>query len=318
MTVRISAVVCTHNRVPYLKKAIQSLLGQRLHRSAFEIIVVDNASTGNTKRVVDAYVGKIANFSYVYEPQLGLSQARNTGFRHAVGEFIAYLDDDAVASENWLSSALKAFDTTAPQVGCVAGKVDPIWEAPRPLWLPDELLPYLTVLNLSEKARFLANSELIVGTNMVFPRACLEKVGGFSSSLGRKGKRLLSNEELVLRKLLEQQGFRTYYEPKMCVGHYVARERLCKRWFTKRLFWQGVSEVAGNQLLTRGHPTFADLMKARRKLAGSYRRWKNSVKRGYSKDQTFLRACESARALGQLWSQIRLWSRYRLRISRIL
>ena len=96
MNVQISAVVCTHNRAAYLRKALQSLVDQTMAQELYEIIVVDNASTDGTKQVVSEYSGA-SNLRCLYEPVIGLSRARNTGWGNARGEYVAYLDDDAVA-----------------------------------------------------------------------------------------------------------------------------------------------------------------------------------------------------------------------------
>ncbi|MEE8471432.1 MAG: glycosyltransferase family A protein [Dehalococcoidia bacterium] len=95
MSIRVSAIICTHNRSDYLRQAIQSLADQTLPTEQYEVIVVDNGSTDNTRAVVEGF-DHIANLRYVYEPILGLSQARNTGWQNARGEYIAFMDDDAI------------------------------------------------------------------------------------------------------------------------------------------------------------------------------------------------------------------------------
>jgi glycosyltransferase involved in cell wall biosynthesis len=72
----ISAIICTHNRACYLGAAIASLLEQTY--TAYEIIVVDNASTDDTRAVVETYL-PYPTLTYMYESTLGLSAARNRG-----------------------------------------------------------------------------------------------------------------------------------------------------------------------------------------------------------------------------------------------
>jgi glycosyltransferase involved in cell wall biosynthesis len=244
MTIKVSAVICTLNRADYLRKAIKSLANQSLESGAYEILVVDNRSTDNTKAVVTEEFAHISNLHYIYEPVLGLSQARNTGWQHAKGAYVAYLDDDAIANSCWLEQIVQAFETIKPQPGCVGGKVEPIWEAPRPDWLPDELLPFLTVVDWSNTPIILGEDQYIAGANMAFPKFLLEAVEGFHVNLGRKGKSLLSNEELLLRNKLQEKNYEIYYDPKIAVKHHVSASRLAKSWFLKRTYWQGVSEAA--------------------------------------------------------------------------
>lgn len=243
MRIRISAIICTLNRAAYLCKAIQSLVNQTLPNEYYEILIVDNGSTDDTKRVVVEEFAHLHNLHYLYEPVLGLSQARNTGWQNAKGEYIAYLDDDAIAYPDWLEKIIKVFESVTPQPGCVGGKVEAIWEASRPHWLPDKLLPYLTVLDWSEVPIILEDWRYIAGANMAFPKFLLEAVKGFQVSFGRKGGKLLSNEEILLRNQLKINGYTIYYDPEIVVGHHIAASRLTQSWFFQRTYWQGISEA---------------------------------------------------------------------------
>ena len=57
-----------------------------------------------------------------------------------------------------------------PQPGCVGGRGDAIWEAPRPSWLADEMLSYLTIVDGSPTATFPGDDRYPPGANMAFPR----------------------------------------------------------------------------------------------------------------------------------------------------
>jgi glucosyl-dolichyl phosphate glucuronosyltransferase len=243
MSVRISAVICTFNRSSYLRKAIQSLIDQTLVESEYEILVVDNCSTDNTQQMVSEEFGTVENLHYIYESKIGLSTARNTGWKAAKGKYIAYLDDDAIAAPHWLETLIYDFDHVTPQPACIGGKIDPIWEAERPKWLPDKLLPYLTILDWSNEPSMIDESKYIAGANMAFTEQALALVNGFQTKFGRKGKKLLSNEELVLQNQLRKYGFNIYYDPKAMVRHHIVIDRLHQQWFVKRTYWQGVSRA---------------------------------------------------------------------------
>jgi glycosyltransferase involved in cell wall biosynthesis len=205
MSVRISAIICTLNRIEYLRKAIKSLVEQTLPKECYEILIVDNGSTDGTSNVALKEFSYVPNLRYLYEPVLGLSRARNTGWQGAIGEYVAYLDDDAIASSNWLEMILSVFETVESQTGCVGGRVVPIWKARRTPWLPAEMLSYLSIVNPSDKPLKLEDSRNIAGTNIAFPKKILDAMGGFQTDLGRKGGKLLSNEEILLRRQLEKK-----------------------------------------------------------------------------------------------------------------
>ncbi len=243
MSVRISAVVCTFNRTNYLRKAIRSLVEQTLFRDHYDILVVDNGSTDNTREVVLREFSNVQSLRYLYEPILGVSQARNTGWANAAGEYVAYLDDDAIVSPQWLEKILNVFETVKPKPGCVGGKVEPIWEVPRPPWLSDEIVPYLTTVDWSKTPIALNDTQWLAGTNIAFPRSLLEVMGGFQVDLGRKGSKLLSMEEILLQRQLQSKGYDCFYHPEISVGHHMQASRLAKGWFFKRVYWQGVCEA---------------------------------------------------------------------------
>ena len=243
-TVRISAVVCTLNRAAYLAKAVESLVNQTCPKEYYEIIVVDNRSTDNTKEVVEQ-LSQCARIKYIYEPIKGLCQARNTGWRAAGGKYVAYLDDDAIACPHWLEKMLEAFETVKPAPASVGGRVIPIWESERPAWLKEQMLKAYAIVDWGNDARFFKPSspEHHVGCNVAYSREMLQECGGFNVNLGRKGKNLLSNDENLIRKHIDSHGLGIYYDPEILVEHLVPKERLTRRFMLRRHFWQGVSDV---------------------------------------------------------------------------
>lgn len=92
----ISVIIPTYNRSLFLAEAIQSVLDQEyfqlLHSSScFEILVIDDGSSDNTKDVVEAFKGKV---KYHLQKHKGVSAARNLGLDLAKGDYIAFLDSD--------------------------------------------------------------------------------------------------------------------------------------------------------------------------------------------------------------------------------
>jgi glycosyltransferase involved in cell wall biosynthesis len=243
MNTEISAVICTHNQARYLRQSLASLVAQELPRQEFEIIVVDNGSTDNTREVVEAY--RDPGFvRYIYEPVIGLSQARNTGWKHASGTYVAYLDDDSIAQRDWLARITDAFRTVSPQPVSVGGRIMPIWEAERPAWLLKEMETYIGIINWSLTPMFITDDRFYLpGSNISYSRSVLEKNKGFNTHLGRKGRSLLSNEEICLQRYLRRSNLPIWYDPEICIYHHVKPECLRKEWFFRRYYWQGASDV---------------------------------------------------------------------------
>lgn len=244
---QISAIICTHNRDNYLGAAIDSLLAQEF--ANFEIIVVDNASTDQTRQVVESRLPE-PKLQYVYESVVGLSVARNTGAKTAQAPILAYLDDDAVASPQWLQVFHDAYQQNE-QLAVAGGKVTLLWpegtEAPK--WLSPALAGNLGAYDLGDSTIYINEPGLTPrGLNYSIRRSFLNEIGGFDPNLGRVGKRLLSNEELLMTQEALQRGWQIAYLPDALVAHNVAPERMRRSWFLKRGWWQGISEYYREEL----------------------------------------------------------------------
>ena len=242
MDIAISAVICTHNREKYIEKSLTSLINQTLEKENYEIIVVDNASTDNTRDITTKFLKLHTNIKYINEPVLGLSQSRNTGWQNSEGKYVAYLDDDAVADPDWLKNILSVFRNAKPAPGIVGGKIDPIWESDPPAWLSDQMIRALTVIDWSKEPVVLNNTHMwLAGANIAYQKSLFLKHGGFDVSLGRKGQNLLSCEETILNSIIEDAGYNIYYDPSIRVRHHIPPDRIKKSWHVKRQYWNGVS-----------------------------------------------------------------------------
>ena len=240
----ISVVICTRNRADLLAQAMASVVNQQFPRGDFEIIVVDNASTDRTPDVVARFQAA-GQIRYLREERVGLCIARNTGWQAASGRYVAFFDDDAIAQPGWLAAIRDGFATAAASVGAIGGRVDPIWEQRRPLWLADEIAGSLTIVDWGEPGRVIADirREWLVGANMAVPKALLVQIGGFHPWLDRVGNHLLSSGDVFLQMELIRRGYQCVYLPAMAVQHLVPASRLNRRWFLRRFYWQGVSDA---------------------------------------------------------------------------
>jgi glucosyl-dolichyl phosphate glucuronosyltransferase len=240
----ISVILCTRNRADLLDIALNSLLNQEFPRDDFEVLVVDNGSTDHTPQIVAQY--ESANIMrYIHEPNIGLCIARNTGWQSARGRLVAYFDDDAIAVPKWLAAVRSAFAAHPSEVGVVGGRVEPMWEQPRPSWLADEIAYSLTIVDWGDEAKFIddPSREWLVGANMAIPRELLAKIGGFHPWLDRAGTNMLSSGDVFLIKEIIRHGYRCLYWPEMAIQHLVTAARLDPKWFLRRYYWQGVSDA---------------------------------------------------------------------------
>jgi glycosyltransferase involved in cell wall biosynthesis len=114
---QISVIIPHFNQLAALDMCLASLEGQSLPRDRFEILVVDNGSSGGIEPI-EAMVGARARL--LVERTKGAGPARNRGAREAAGEVFAFIDADCSASPHWLEEGL----TGLKQFDIVGGRVD--------------------------------------------------------------------------------------------------------------------------------------------------------------------------------------------------
>lgn len=250
MTPRISAIVCTYNRSTLLRRCLDGFRDQTLAAGAFEIVVVNNNSNDDTAAVAAEYAAARPNLVLVDEPRQGLSAARNRGLGTASAPLVAFLDDDAVASPDWLDRIVRWFDMLDDTVVMVGGDIDPEWGAPRPDWLNQSMVRAISAgLAWSDEARFVdGRDEWLFEGASGYRLGPLLEFGGFPEQLGRVGDVLLSGEA-ALHFRLAAAGYRFFYDPALRARHYIAAARLTRPWFRKRYFWQGVTAFQVEQYL---------------------------------------------------------------------
>lgn len=237
----ITAIICTRNRAQLLESAVQSLLRQTRPRADYDIMVVDNGSTDQTADICIRLAGD--SVRYVFEPVPGLSKARNTGWRQSHSRYIAYLDDDAIADETWIDALICAYESQSPVPAAVGGPVRLKWEVPEPEWINHALRLPLGFLDWGRQPRRLTPAEFLIGANCSYCRAVLEQFGGFDEHLGRKKNCLLSGEEILIQRKIEQNSGYLFYAPAAGVQHLVPAARTQPWWFYHRFFWGGVTDV---------------------------------------------------------------------------
>jgi len=109
---KVSIIIPTFNRQHMLKDAISSVLAQTYKN--FEIIIVDDGSTDDTKDVVKAFGDY--RIKYIWQENAGVSSARNHGVRLSQGEYIAFLDSDDIYLPWCIEEKLKVVEL---QSGCI-------------------------------------------------------------------------------------------------------------------------------------------------------------------------------------------------------
>lgn len=244
----ISVIICTRNRAVLLEKCLSSIEEQTLSTDAFEVLVVDNGSSDDTPLLLKNFSKRLP-LVVITEPVVGLSRARNTGWKNAKSDYIAFLDDDAMADPDWLASGLRSFETVRPIPAALTGPIRLVWEEKGPEWLIPDIQGCLGLLDFGTVPRQFGGLETLFGANCFFHRQVLERFGGFNERLGRLNKVLLSGEETLLQRQIENAGDCLWYDPQVSVRHWVPASRTTRKWFYRRYYWGGVSDYFMEKIL---------------------------------------------------------------------
>ena len=214
----ISVIICTSGRQQLALNAINSILNEDF--TDFEIILVNN----NPDNFDHAQFG--GSVKYMHEPVQGLSRARNRGAQAASGEFLLYIDDDAIACENLLSSIHSAF-LNHPDMAIIGGQIflkipefaeEIVLEGKEALWSA-YTVSYKHLKEVREQYEF------PYGACFAIRHSVLDKIGGFPHSYGRCGNNYAGGEETAVCFAAKKLGFKIGIEPSAAVLHCVSAER---------------------------------------------------------------------------------------------
>ncbi|MBQ3991270.1 MAG: glycosyltransferase family 2 protein, partial [Bacteroidales bacterium] len=105
----ISVIVCTYNRDKYLYKVLSHIASNDYPADDYEIVLVNNNSTDNTLAEAERFklVYPNINITIVTEQQNGLSFARNRGIVETKGDWLVFLDDDAMIETDYIANLQK-------------------------------------------------------------------------------------------------------------------------------------------------------------------------------------------------------------------
>ncbi|MEI2581606.1 glycosyltransferase family 2 protein [Scytonema sp. PRP1] len=246
----ISIIIPTLNRAITLELAVKSFCFQNFSPDQFEILIVDNGSTDNTKNVTKAAIAEYPSHQirYLNEPEPGLLSGRHRGALEAKGDILTFVDDDIEADVNWLQAIQESFND--PKVQMVGGRNLPKYEAEPPEWLKwfwiehsyGRLCPELSLLDFGDQVRDV-DANYVWGLNFSIRKSTLFELGGFHPDCIPKHLQYLQGDgETGLTQKANLKGYRAIYQPNALVFHSVSKERMTYEYFDKRYFYQGVCD----------------------------------------------------------------------------
>ncbi|HYM00869.1 MAG TPA: glycosyltransferase family 2 protein [Blastocatellia bacterium] len=169
---KFSVVIPAYNEAEMIEKAVAALLEQNIPRDQFEIIVVDNASTDDTREAARRAGADLV----VYEGVKGTNIARQSGVLASHGEIVAFLDADCQPQPNWLRRIEKLLNQ--PGVSAVSGPYD--YGFPRFRQIMANLY-FDFIFRHADRVLytlFRRKAGIMLGGNFASRREYLDKIGG--------------------------------------------------------------------------------------------------------------------------------------------
>lgn len=238
--VKLSVVVCTYNRSDLLRYCLQSLTEQTLNHAFYEVLIVDNNSTDATQDIASEFAARHPNFRVIVETTLGLSYARNRGWKEARGRYVAYIDDDAKAYPDWCERIVQGFEQHGEHTVAVGGQYIPWYEITPPKWFANEF----ETITFGDEAGFRSTPDArfgFGGANMAFRKDILEEYGGFHADYGMSGNKLKLGEETELFIRIYKDHPYFWYDPELRISHWVPKWKMKIAYRIRRSFKSGVT-----------------------------------------------------------------------------
>ena len=245
---RITIAICTYNRAAYLKDTLKDLAAQDASVQDFEIVVVNNNSTDDTRAVCKEFEASYPEigFRMVTESSQGLSWARNRAIAEADSPVLLFIDDDVFLPGSYISTVLRHLNEN-PEVRCAGGRIQVSFDeeenGERPTWIPSELMPMFGLHDLGDQKKRYPAGNFPRGGNMLVYQSVFDEQGTFDTRLGRTGARLLGSEEKAFFERIRKRGTELHYWPGMELTHRIGSARLTVDYLRKQS--EGIGESEG-------------------------------------------------------------------------
>lgn len=209
----VTLIICTRNRASQLQRTLASLSAMTTAQ-LWEAIIVDNASTDTTKKVIIDAARADPRIRYIKVDRIGLGAGRDAAWRLAKGAIISYTDDDCYLHPQYVDEIVTAF-SDFPSAGAIGGRI----------LLYDPADARITIDERTEQACYPARSVIragfVQGANLSFRIDALCVSGGFDPALGAGTK--FPCEDVDAVAAISWAGFEVRYDPRPTVYHHHRR-----------------------------------------------------------------------------------------------
>lgn len=228
----LTVLMATYNGARTLPEVLSAYAQLRAPARGWNLIVVDNGSTDQTKEVIAAHAQRLP-LTYVFELRLGKNVALNKGIERATGDLVVFTDDDVLPQSDWLEQFRSTVDSQ-PEFTIFGGPVLPKWELHPDKWLLEwvPLSPTFAILYPTEEGPITPG--LIFGPNMAIRADVFQKGFRFDETLGPRGSRYDMGDETEFNLRLSKAGYKAWHCSKAIVHHIIRSHQMTEAWVLNR------------------------------------------------------------------------------------
>lgn len=228
-----SILIATRDRAASLERTLESLVRQATVSLAYEILVVDNGSRDETKRVLDRFAARLP-LCALDEPRPGKNRALNRALERARGELLIFTDDDVVCAPDWVASLVEA-SRCYSSASVFGGPIEPAFPPETPDWIRAPDFPLASQAFGWFPARVEGESEALpYGANLAIRAAIFEQTR-FDERIGpAAGRRYAQGSEYELLMRLRARGERFVHVPTARIVHVLEPHQIELDWLLGR------------------------------------------------------------------------------------
>jgi glycosyltransferase involved in cell wall biosynthesis len=234
----LSVLMATYNGSQTLRVVLGAYRMLQPPRGGWKLVIVDNASTDDTKDVIGACAEQLP-LTYVFEPKRGKNMALNTGLTHIQGDLVVFTDDDAVPRPDWLAQ-LRAAADSQPSFSIFGGAVLPKWESDPEAWITNWVpLSVTYALTDPDWPEGPITPRRVFEPNSAYRAHIFEAGYRFDPAIGPAGSNYAMGSGSEFHVRLMKAGYTAWHCKRAVVEHIIRKWQMEKDWILSRAFRYG-------------------------------------------------------------------------------
>ncbi|TFF40875.1 glycosyltransferase [Mucilaginibacter psychrotolerans] len=245
MEIGVTVIICCYNSAERLPETLKHLAVQQVSEHiAWEIIVIDNASTDETSNVArelwKVQGCKGVGFEVLHQPKPGKNYAFEMGVTHSKFEYLITCDDDNWLNSNYIQTAFDLMHADS-NIGALGGLG--IIEPQQPVLLPEAYIHSVTV---NESQKWVDTEHWVYGAGSVYRKSILTNLldnHWRQITTGRTGSSLICGEDVEICFIFYLLGYKITANDQLVFKHFIPHKRQNIEYIARLKYWMAYTNV---------------------------------------------------------------------------